>query len=1625
MNRVYKVIWSKAKQGYVVVSELAKTHSKSNAIKCAQTSATILLLVITFISGSGYVGINGIYAAGDSQWGGTVDGYGGVVIGPSSKGSGENTTVYGYYNTANGERTTVIGNNNHASKKDGGTAAGDIVSWATILGNNNRVRANDGIAIGDNVHTEGAAAIGIGLYTRATGAHSVAIGSSADDWNTNNTAVKSLGDYSVAIGTASISEGSHSIAFGYQNYAKRNNAISIGNENNAYGENGIAIGINTSSGNNSDSNVKDTIAVGNDSKATGNQSTALGKGSRAMGANAVAIGSNAQANEEQGVAIGMNAKTVANAVALGANAAATESNTVSVGTAGGTMSRLVNMANATDDHDAAAYNQLITNVQYKDGKIAFYKGKAGETATDPAKAAWSFDINGTALTTENKAPRDTTYTDGNIQINKTTLHGQNTYDVKLNNKLNLTEQGSLTAGNTKLDTTGLVITDGPKVTKAGIDAGNQVINNVTDGKISTNSKEAINGSQLYKVEQKSIKNEKDIANIKTGDFFDQKTITNVTNKLTDGGEIAKDNAHLVTGGTIYTEVRPTDGTYVKTSNTTAGNLNALDTQTKTNTDAIANIKTGDFFDNTTVTNITNKLTDGGEITKDNAHLVTGGTIYTEVRPTDGTYVKTANTTAGNLNALDTQTKTNTDAIANIKTGDFFDNTTVTNITNKLTDGGEITKDNAHLVTGGTIYTEVRPTDGTYVKTANTTAGNLNALDAQTKTNTDAIANIKTGDFFDNTTVTNITNKLTDGGEIAKDNAHLVTGGTIYTEVRPTDGTYVKTANTTAGNLNALDVQTKTNTDAIANIKTGDFFDNTTVTNITNKLTDGGEITKDNAHLVTGGTIYTEVRPTDGTYVKTSNTTAGNLNALDAQIKTNTDAIANNTDAIANNADSIASIKNGDFFDNTTITNITKKLTDGGEIVKDNAHLVTGGTIYTEVRPTDGTYVKTSNTTAGNLNALDVQTKTNTDAIANIKTGDFFDNTTVTNITNKLTDGGEITKDNAHLVTGGTIYTEVRPTDGTYVKTSNTTAGNLNALDAQTKTNTDAIANIKTGDFFDNTTVTNITNKLTDGGEIVKDNAHLVTGGTIYTEVRPTDGTYVKTSNTTAGNLNALDAQIKTNTDAIANNTNNIAKNADSIASIKNGDFFDNTTITNITKKLTDGGEIVKDNAHLVTGGTIYTEVRPTDGTYVKTSNTTAGNLNALDAQIKTNTDAIANNTNNIAKNADSIASIKNGDFFDNTTITNITKKLTDGGEIVKDNAHLVTGGTIYTEVRPTDGTYVKTDNTTAANLNALDRQIKNNTDAIANIQTGSFFDQTTVEKWTEKLDVGQIEAGNTGLVSGGKVYEKIGSLDDNAKYNYIKAANNLSENLVQLDTAIASGSMLNNETTVNNYIHKLSDGGKVEAGNTKLVTGGTVYEAMQRASFLDDEKAVQHFTNKLVNGAKVEKDNTKLVTGGMVHQAVQEEAAARENADMALAKGIHDIGRQIGNIDKRIHKVGAGAAALAALHTQAFDPNDKWDFAVGYGHYKNANAGALGAFYKPNANVIVSAASTFGNGDPMVNAGISVKIGAGGAKENAVVKQADYDVLQQKISRQEKQLALQEEQLKELRNLIETLTAKQ
>ena len=107
-----------------------------------------------------------------------------------------------------------------------------------------------------------------------------------------------------------------------------------------------------------------------------------------------------------------------------------------------------------------------------------------------------------------------------------------------------------------------------------------------------------------------------------------------------------------------------------------------------------------------------------------------------------------------------------------------------------------------------------------------------------------------------------------------------------------------------------------------------------------------------------------------------------------------------------------------------------------------------------------------------------------------------------------------------------------------------------------------------------------------------------------------------------------------------------------------------------------------------------------------------------------------------------------------------------------------------------------------------------------------------------------------------------------------------------------------------------------------------------------------------------------------------------------LKKSVGALGGAIDKVDRRVDRVGAGAAALAALHPQDFDPDDKWDFAVGYGNYRGANAAAVGAFYRPNEDTTFSVGGTVGGGENMVNAGVSFKFGQGNHVSNSRVAMA-------------------------------------
>ncbi|WP_302122409.1 ESPR-type extended signal peptide-containing protein [Acidaminococcus fermentans] len=127
----------------------------------------------------------------------------------------------------------------------------------------------------------------------------------------------------------------------------------------------------------------------------------------------------------------------------------------------------------------------------------------------------------------------------------------------------------------------------------------------------------------------------------------------------------------------------------------------------------------------------------------------------------------------------------------------------------------------------------------------------------------------------------------------------------------------------------------------------------------------------------------------------------------------------------------------------------------------------------------------------------------------------------------------------------------------------------------------------------------------------------------------------------------------------------------------------------------------------------------------------------------------------------------------------------------------------------------------------------------------------------------------------------------------------------------------------------------------------------------------QQITN--VADGKVEKDSKDAINGGQLHQA---KADINNRIDGVENQVVSNTNR-INQLGSRVNKVGAGAAALAALHPMDFDPDDKWSFAAGYGNYAGENAAAIGAYYRPDEKVMFSVGGTVGNGENMVNAGIS------------------------------------------------------
>ena len=723
----------------------------------------------------------------------------------------------------------------------------------------------------------------------------------------------------------------------------------------------------------------------------------------------------------------------------------------------------------------------------------------------------------------------------------------------------------------------------------------------------------------------------------------------------------------------------------------------------------------------------------------------------------------------------------------------------------------------------------------------------------------------------------------------------------------------------------------------------------------------GSIAADNGQLVTGKTVYAYNKPVAAegktlNYISDTMTTGQNLTALDTQIKTNADNIGTNTTNISNNTENITNLKN--------LSNITEA---GQTVIKNLAK----GSIGME----DGSHTSVSHRDVNGVETYKVD----------------------------VTVDGQVAENNTGIVNGGTVYSALQD-----VK-------NQTSADLANKANVDA-SNIgkNLNHKADGTAVTDEDKTVNENawgaaigtGSIAADNGQLVTGKTVYAYNKPVAAegktlNYISDTMTTGQNLTALDTQIKTNADNIGTNTTNISNNTENITNLKN--------LSNITEA---GQTVIKNLAK----GSIGME----DGSHTSVSHRDVNGVETYKVDVTVDGQVAENNTGIVNGGTvySALQDVKNQTSADlankanvdasNLTPDNVTKwqEKLGNGEVVSGNKGLVTGDTVFKAV-----------------------------DTKAN-RDGSNLTDEEADSFSEKIARGEVKAGENRAVSGDAVSQAISKvtgdmntqLDGKANTsldNITKDGQTVIKKLSQDAVQVKAGDdhitidAKTDETTGNKTYTISAKDGKVASGDTGLISGGTLYNEVhvdKDGSYIRSGNTVGQNLSALDSGLKTTSDlihtNTKgdtiqiggnstatkidvsgkdkdgNTTGRVITGIVTEGKDLTSAANVGYVNGItsantqqiyRDMNNAYSSLDTNINRAAAGSNALAALHPLDFDPADKASFAVGYGHYHNANAAAIGAFYQPNANTMVNMGISLGNGDPGFNAGVSFKLGKGSA----------------------------------------------
>lgn len=765
------------------------------------------------------------------------------------------------------------------------------------------------------------------------------------------------------------------------------------------------------------------------------------------------------------------------------------------------------------------------------------------------------------------------------------------------------------------------------------------------------------------------------------------------------------------------------------------------------------------------------------------------------------------------------------------------------------------------------------------------------------------------------------------------------------------------------------------------------------------VTDGVAIGSGSIATVAGNSVEgydptTGQDSTDGTATWKATNAAVSIGTADGKVTRQINGVAagtNDTDAV-NVAQKLASINASNIganlqygADGTTAATDTDKTKNKeawataigtGTVTKDDdgsKQMVTGSTVYNEVRPSnDGAYVKMSKTTGENLLNLDSQVKTNTDTLSDVNSRSVKYDT--------KTENGKTVVDNTKITLageGGTTITNLK--DG------------VNANDAATVGQLDAkIAGVtyKAGDGikYDTDADNNKTISVNKGDGLKFDKGKLVVDAGNGLKI-DSGAVAIKTSDSNLkvdSNGIGLSDKITIGSDKTKQVTIDGTKGE--ISGLTNTTWDSKADYSKSTKAATESqvDAAVKDAVKQAGDNDVDTHVKA--GSYGVDANhqvsmdivdkngkatgkkvtitdvathTEVGDVTKLDKGVQnaSGTTSVVDAINNVntsmntkigdQKYSTSNTSGSNKYVQDGDSITSAIGKL-DGAvqqatTAAGQHSTVSAGSNItVTPAKQTDG---HTDYQVALNKDITVDSVtaKTATTDTLIVNKSANIDGVTIENKTiSGLDDTEIEKDSKKAVNAGTIYNELRPTNNGS---YIQTTNTTAQNLVSLDTQVKKTSDLIN-----------SDGKTIKIGGSDAATK------------ID------------VNG----KDGKCRVITGVVSDANDPNSAANVGYVNGLtAANTQQIYRDMNNaysrLDTNINRAAAGSNALAALHPLDFDPADKASFAVGYGHYRNANAAAVGAFYQPNANTMVNMGISLGNGDPGFNAGVSFKIGKGSA----------------------------------------------